>query len=161
MSADDKGTEKPSLSEIPQPINSQLRSHSSVSQPQQPPSPPDDDCTGVGITLRESPGPSQKASIKEDSFDIFDTAPGHTNTSCDQSSNKTLPPVQTTVPTLEETTEIRSTSKFSYSVNTITNQGQAPLTYQIIVYNSKQTLNLEDKHKPSLRPHSSTLLNYK
>lgn len=75
------------------------------------------------MTLRESLGPSQKALTKEDSFDVFDTAPGHTDTSCDQSSDETLPPVRTAVPTLEETAEIRSTGKFSCGVNAIANQG--------------------------------------
>ncbi|TQV90287.1 hypothetical protein IF1G_11046 [Cordyceps javanica] len=108
-SADDEGTEKLSLSEMSQHVDSQIRPHASASGPQRPPSPPDDDCTRVAMTVRESPGPSPRVSTKEDSFDVCDTALGHTDTSCDQSSDETLPSGRNAVPSLEETVEIRST----------------------------------------------------
>ncbi|OAA70205.1 peptidase u61 ld-carboxypeptidase a [Akanthomyces lecanii RCEF 1005] len=72
--ADHEGTKKLSLSEIPQRVDSQLYPPSSASPPQRPPA--DVDCDRVGMTPRGSPGPSQTASTKYDSFDVFDTPSG-------------------------------------------------------------------------------------
>ncbi|OAA39334.1 myb family transcription factor [Beauveria brongniartii RCEF 3172] len=136
VSADDQGIKKPSSSEIPWCADSQLHSHALAAQTQRLPSPPEHDCTRVRMTLGESPGPSQKlASSKHDSFDVSDTALGDTDTSCEKSSDETLPSVRTAVRSLEETGKMRST-----------------------VGDSEQTSNSGDVREPSHGPLSSTLL---
>ncbi|KAM3551385.1 hypothetical protein ARSEF4850_007900 [Beauveria asiatica] len=136
VSADDQGVKKPSSSEIPWCADGQLHSHALASQTQRLPSPPEHDCTRVRMTLRKSPGPSQKlASIKDDSLDVSDTALGDTDTSCEKSYDETLPSVRTAVRSLEETGEMRST-----------------------VGDGEQTSNSGDVREPSHGPLSSTLL---
>lgn len=113
------------------------------------------------MTLRGSPGLSQRALTKDNSFNVFNIALSYTNTSCDKSCNKTLPLVRTAARSLEETREIYSTGKFSRSVNTIANQGRVLLTHQTVVSNHKQISNSGDERKLSYGLHSSTLLNYR
>ncbi|EJP62040.1 uncharacterized protein BBA_08964 [Beauveria bassiana ARSEF 2860] len=111
VSADDQSIKKPSSSEIPWCADSQLHSHALAA-------------------------PSQKlASIKDDSFDVSDTALGDTDTSCEKSSDETLPSVRTGVRSLEETGKMRST-----------------------VGDSEQTSNSGDVREPSHGPLSSPLL---